>query len=172
MNFGMYNWSNVTIVLCTPYYQMEVDFEMNKMTITLCLIGVSILTLVGCGTQFTNKVNTVPNKLITSNSHTQNNMSSQSSSPLLSSVDMINQTTGWAISNTAVWYTTNGATTWKNVSPKGLNVSTDQNLTMYCLDKQHAWIVTTNSGFSAFTEVYETSNSGVSWTESNIKALP
>ena len=89
-------------------------------------------------------------------------------SPVLSDLRMVTRSTGWAIAqNGTVWYTTDGARIWRNITPKGIHPSQALQRYLYSDDVNHAWYAVSDLN-QAFVIVYRTSNRGQTWSKTKI----
>ncbi len=86
------------------------------------------------------------------------------SSPGITSLHMLNELDGWAITDNAVLRTTDGSLTWYNVSPQGVT-NLGYGAANAFLSASQAWVlaVDANDPMGAGL-LYRTSDGGLSWT--------
>ncbi|MCF8564598.1 hypothetical protein LLE49_07545 [Alicyclobacillus tolerans] len=66
-----------------------------------------------------------------------------------------------------MWYTTDGAKTWKNVTPKEISPSSKLETYSYSLGKNHFWLAVTTDTQTVI-QIYRTSNGGQTWNMTQI----
>ncbi len=82
----------------------------------------------------------------------------------LQTIHMIDATTGWALTNTSVLYTTNGWSTWKDVTPHKAALVAGG----YFLSGEEAWIA--ESGQQPGAIVSHTADGGQTWQSATLSA--
>src|SRR5712692_10069758 len=82
----------------------------------------------------------------------------------LQTIHMIDATTGWALTNTSVLYTTNGWSTWKDVTPHKAALVAGG----YFLSGEEAWIA--ESGQQPGAIVSHTTDGGQTWQSATLSA--
>lgn len=86
------------------------------------------------------------------------------SSPGITSLRMLTELDGWAISENSILRTTDGGSTWYNVSPAGGTVFGFGTAHTF-LDASHAWVVVADVGDPAGSGLlYRTGDGGLTWT--------
>lgn len=86
------------------------------------------------------------------------------SSPGITSLHMLNELDGWAISDNAVMRTTDGGLTWYNVSPQGVT-SLGYGTAHTFLNTSQAWVLIADANDPMGAGLlYRTSDGGLSWT--------
>ncbi|MBA2393387.1 MAG: hypothetical protein H0V70_11670 [Ktedonobacteraceae bacterium] len=123
--------------------------------------GVMLLCLLGTAVGISNT------HVVRAASTTQR--SQLANTPVLQSIRMVNQTTGWATANTTmILRTVNGGNHWSNVTPH-YNVAKPQSFVATFRDAQHAWVAyEATIGNGTFT-ILRTMNGGASWQSSTVK---
>ena len=86
------------------------------------------------------------------------------SSPGVTSLHMLNELDGWAITENAILRTTDGGSTWYNVSPQGVT-NFGYNTGKTFLNASQAWVLVAavNDPMSS-GRLYRTSDGGLTWT--------
>lgn len=139
-------------------------------------IAVATLSLVGCSTQNSVSVGnqTMVSNFSTSNSNTTTNeglkkssTSSKQATPSLRTVNMVNNSTGWGTDGTSVWYTTDSAASWANITPSGMNSTVHWQVQLFALDSKNAWLAVPRNTKNSIL-IYRTSNGGASWSGTKI----
>ncbi len=86
------------------------------------------------------------------------------SSPGITSLHMINELDGWAITESAILRTPDGGSTWYNVSPQGVTVFGFGTANTF-LNASQAWVMVTDwSDPVGSGLLYRTSDGGLTWT--------
>lgn len=93
--------------------------------------------------------------------------SSTQATPSLRTVDMINNTTGWGTDGTSIWYTTDSAVHWANITPSGMNSTVHWPVQLFARDSGHAWLAVPQNTKNSIM-IYRTSNGGKSWSATKI----
>ena len=137
--------------------------------------GITLFTIVGCGSQSnvasSNKTtagSTINNhtlsnttKISTTNEVSQTSSSSQSQVPAFSSVHMVNVQNGWATGQNSVWHTKDGGVSWEKVTPKGLHTGSNLEMVIYGIGDKDAWVAAYGSSSTSLSLwMYHTSNGG------------
>ncbi|WP_199616295.1 WD40/YVTN/BNR-like repeat-containing protein [Paenibacillus alkalitolerans] len=87
---------------------------------------------------------------------------------ILNSIHMINETTGWAMTNRGVLRTINGGEQWENVFPLDLGKAGYDNPRFkpyFFMDSLHAWVALDGGPIT----IFRTSDGGETWEKSEIK---
>ncbi len=87
-------------------------------------------------------------------------------SPQIVSFDMLDMDNGWALSDTNVLRTTDGGSTWYNITPSGVT-DLGPGTTAFYLDMNHAWMVIAGSDFTSGT-LFRTSDGGLTWSSTPV----
>lgn len=137
---------------------------MKKITFFLIII-LTLLNLPGCNQTHSKPIvlnnNLIPKSTDNTLSPTGSTVNKQID---LSYFKMINENTGWGISNDGVLRTTNGGETWFTVL--SLDVENYPNgIKSVYYNSDYSWITVENNDS---TEVYSTSDSGRSWSKTSI----
>ena len=82
-------------------------------------------------------------------------------------LDMLTRTTGWALTTTSVVRTTDGGATWTDVSPDGWSQDMLPSSAFF-RNEVHAWVVQTDPVDFERGTFYHTSDSGASWSKSDV----
>ncbi len=152
---------------------------MKKPLFSSVFAGLIILTLVGCGTPASSpQGNVSKSNSAVSNSpntssfpSTQTKTPSRRSYPVLSSIHMVNQIKGWAMAKSgAVWYTTDGAKTWDNVTPKAIQLLLPFPISFYYFGANNVWLLMSPSNQKVIT-FFKTSNHGKTWKVSKMNKV-
>ncbi len=85
----------------------------------------------------------------------------------LISLDMIDLTTGWALSEHEILRTTNGGLQWKNVTPQNIQL-TRESIAEF-LTASLAWVATPQAN-GTMAQVLRTADGGQTWQQSTIQA--
>ena len=89
-------------------------------------------------------------------------------SPALTSIQFLNSTDGWGVTETQIVRTNDGGLNWYNVTPTDLTEAGFA-IDLFVLDNEHVWVQTPNfenypnSGFQ-----YRTTDGGMTWSTSNV----
>ncbi len=85
-------------------------------------------------------------------------------SPGVTSLRMLNELGGWAISDNAILRTTDGGSTWYNVSPQGVTAFGYGTANTF-LNASQAWVMVADASDPAGSGLlYRTSDGGLTWT--------
>jgi photosystem II stability/assembly factor-like uncharacterized protein len=124
--------------------------------VLLCLLGAAVGVSKAQTTQAASSVN---------------QSSSQVNVPLLQSIQMVNQSVGWATANTTtILHTVTGGNHWINVTPH-YSVAHPQSFSATFKDAQHAWVAYESKlGDDTFT-ILRTTNGGVTWQSSAVSTV-
>lgn len=160
-----------------------VTLKNKHLTLIGGVAGITLFTIVGCGSQSnvasSNKItagstinnNTPSNttKLSTTNTVSHTASSSQSQVPAFSSIHMVNVKTGWATGHNSVWRTKDGGSSWEQVTPKGLHTASNLEMVIYGIGDKDAWVAAYGSSSTSLSLwMYHTSNGGESWVKQSV----
>ncbi len=85
---------------------------------------------------------------------------------------LLNSSTGWVLSDSALAITSDGGATWSNMTPPGVDPSSIQGV--FFLDAQHAWLAAYRPGATdptvADLRVYRTSDAGQTWSSTVVNS--
>jgi hypothetical protein len=85
---------------------------------------------------------------------------SEGSTPVLQSLRMSDETTGWALAAGTLLRTSDGGRRWQDVTPAGARGCL---LAWDTQDGERAWLAATSAGLAATVAVYRTADGGRSW---------
>jgi photosystem II stability/assembly factor-like uncharacterized protein len=86
--------------------------------------------------------------------------------PALLDIHFLNELDGWGVTETQIVRTNDGGITWYNVTPPDVT-SAGYNAHNFVLDNEHAWLQITDFSKSiTSSDVYRTSDGGLTWTKS------
>ncbi len=83
--------------------------------------------------------------------------------PAIVSIDMLDETNGWAVTETQIVRTNDGGVTWYNVSPQG-PAEFSYSANSFFLDSKNAWVLfTDNNNYPNAGTLYRTTDGGSNW---------
>lgn len=85
----------------------------------------------------------------------------------ITSIHMIDATTGWARTALAILYTTDGGTSWKDITPPQHPLAPGSGA--FFLTASTAWVAIPQTGSSTGVLVFRTTNAGQSWQSTSIQ---
>lgn len=83
----------------------------------------------------------------------------------LMSIEMIDQSVGWALAKQGVWRTEDGGTHWNKVLDAGVSDVNPRFNSTFFLDAEHAWVAVQQED----SEMFHTSDGGKTWAKSPIE---
>ncbi len=86
----------------------------------------------------------------------------------ITSIHMVDATTGWAVTDHAVLRTTDGGTSWQDVTPPHASSAFINGAAVAVLDASTVWVGAALPDGSA-TQVFHTSNAGQTWQETTVR---
>jgi photosystem II stability/assembly factor-like uncharacterized protein len=89
------------------------------------------------------------------------------SNQAITSIHMIDATTGWALTAQAILYTTDGGTSWKDITPSQHALTPGSGA--FFLTASSAWVAIPQTGSSTGVQVFRTTNAGQSWQSTLIQ---
>jgi photosystem II stability/assembly factor-like uncharacterized protein len=89
----------------------------------------------------------------------------------LSSIHMIDTMKGWALTDTRVLRTTDGANTWHDVTPK-YSAQGQIRIIGDFLTTSVAWVAISQGSSAATTPIYHTIDGGATWQQGTVQASP
>ncbi len=87
----------------------------------------------------------------------------------ISSIHMLDATTGWALTDHAVLRTTDGGTYWQDVTPPHATPASINGAALAVLDASTAWVATVRPAGTTLL-VFRTSDAGQTWQQTIVKA--